>query len=68
LRHGSTAPPRPSRRSPSSQAAPHLGNVEEGGDGAIGVSGSSVENDDIVAKAGVAVISVTDLPEHPWRT
>ena len=36
--------------------------------GAIGVSGSSVENDDSVAKAGAAVIGVTDLPEHPWRT
>jgi len=36
--------------------------------GAIGVSGSSVENDDHVARAGAAVIGVTDLPEHPWRT
>ena len=36
--------------------------------GAIGVSGSSVENDDCVAKAGVEAIGVTDLPEHPWRT
>lgn len=36
--------------------------------GAIGVSGSSVENDDLVARAGAAVIGVTDLPEHPWRT
>jgi len=36
--------------------------------GAIGVSGSSVENDHQVAKAGVKVIGVTDLPEHPWRT
>ena len=36
--------------------------------GAIGVSGSSVENDHLVAKAGVEVIGVTDLPEHPWRT
>lgn len=36
--------------------------------GAIGVSGSSVENDDLVAKAGVEVIGVSDLPEHPWRT
>ena len=36
--------------------------------GAIGVSGSSVENDHEVAKAGVEVIGVTDLPEHPWRT
>ena len=36
--------------------------------GAIGVSGSSVENDHQVAKAGVEVIGVTDLPAHPWRT
>ena len=36
--------------------------------GAVGVSGSSVENDHAVAQAGVAVVSVSDLPEHPWRT
>ena len=36
--------------------------------GAIGVSGSSVENDHQVAKAGVEVIGLTDLPSHPWRT
>ncbi len=36
--------------------------------GAIGVSGSSVENDHSVALAGVEVIGVSDLPEHPWRT
>ena len=36
--------------------------------GAIGVSGSSVENDHIVAAAGVKVIGVSDLPAHPWRT
>jgi len=36
--------------------------------GAIGVSGSSVENDHAVAQAGVATIGVSDLPEHPWRT
>lgn len=36
--------------------------------GAMGVSGSTVENDHIVAKAGVETIGVTDLPEHPWRT
>ncbi|PKM11592.1 MAG: glycolate utilization protein [Gammaproteobacteria bacterium HGW-Gammaproteobacteria-3] len=36
--------------------------------GAIGVSGSSVENDHQVARAGVAVIGLSDLPEHPWRT
>jgi uncharacterized protein GlcG (DUF336 family) len=36
--------------------------------GAIGVSGSSVENDHQVAKTGVNVIGVSDLPSHPWRT
>lgn len=36
--------------------------------GAIGVSGSSVENDNEVAKAGVAILGVAELPEHPWRT
>jgi len=36
--------------------------------GGIGVSGSSVENDHLVAKAGVEVIGLCDLPEHPWRT
>jgi uncharacterized protein GlcG (DUF336 family) len=36
--------------------------------GAIGVSGSSVENDHVVAEAGVKVIGVSDLPAHPWRT
>lgn len=36
--------------------------------GAIGVSGSSVENDHEVAKAGAKVLGVTDIPEHPWRT
>ena len=36
--------------------------------GAVGVSGSSVENDHQVAKAGVEVIGVSDLPAHPWRT
>ncbi len=36
--------------------------------GAIGVSGSSVENDHRVAKAGVDVIGLSDLPSHPWRT
>jgi uncharacterized protein GlcG (DUF336 family) len=36
--------------------------------GAIGVSGSSVENDHAVAQAGVAVVGVCDLPAHPWRT
>jgi len=36
--------------------------------GGIGVSGSSVENDHIVAKAGVDGVGLSDLPEHPWRT
>ena len=36
--------------------------------GAIGVSGSTVENDEAVAKAGVDVLGVAELPEHPWRT
>jgi len=36
--------------------------------GAIGVSGSSVENDHQVAKAGVDVVGLADLPSHPWRT
>ncbi len=36
--------------------------------GAIDVSGSSVENDEAVAQAGVDVLGVAELPEHPWRT
>ena len=36
--------------------------------GAIGVSGSSVENDHAVAQAGVDVLGVSILPAHPWRT
>jgi uncharacterized protein GlcG (DUF336 family) len=36
--------------------------------GAIGVSGSSVENDHKVAEAGAKVLGVSELPEHPWRT
>ena len=36
--------------------------------GAIGVSGSTVEIDHAVAEAGVKVLGVTELPEHPWRT
>lgn len=36
--------------------------------GAVGVSGSTVENDNAVAEAGVKVVGVSDLPEHPWRT
>lgn len=36
--------------------------------GAVGVSGSSVDNDHAVASAGVATLGVAELPEHPWRT
>jgi uncharacterized protein GlcG (DUF336 family) len=36
--------------------------------GAIGVSGSAVENDHAVAEAGVKVLGASELPEHPWRT
>ena len=36
--------------------------------GPMGVSGSTVENDHLVAKAGVEAIGVHDIPEHPWRT
>jgi uncharacterized protein GlcG (DUF336 family) len=36
--------------------------------GAVGVSGSAVENDHLVAEAGVKVVGVSDLPAHPWRT
>jgi uncharacterized protein GlcG (DUF336 family) len=36
--------------------------------GAIGVSGSSVDNDHQVAKTGAEAIGVSDLPAHPWRT
>ena len=36
--------------------------------GAIGVSGDSVENDHIVAQAGVDIIGVCKVPKHPWRT
>ncbi len=36
--------------------------------GAIGVSGSTVENDETVAKAGAEAIGISDLPAHPWRT
>ncbi len=35
--------------------------------GAIGVSGSSVENDHQVAKAAVEVVGICDMPSHPWR-
>jgi uncharacterized protein GlcG (DUF336 family) len=33
--------------------------------GAIGVSGDTVENDDLVAQAGVNVAGVCDVPKHP---
>jgi uncharacterized protein GlcG (DUF336 family) len=36
--------------------------------GAIGSSGSSVENDQLVAAAGVAALGAYPLPSHPWRT
>jgi uncharacterized protein GlcG (DUF336 family) len=36
--------------------------------GAVGPSGSTVENDHTVAEAAVKVLGVTELPEHPWRT
>ncbi|KAB1075188.1 GlcG/HbpS family heme-binding protein [Methylobacterium planeticum] len=36
--------------------------------GAIGVSGSTVENDHTVAEAGASAIGATELPDHPWRT
>ena len=36
--------------------------------GAIGVSGSSVENDHLVATAGVEALGSSTLPAHPWRT
>ena len=36
--------------------------------GAIGVSGSSVENDHAVATAGAKALGSTELPAHPWRT
>ena len=44
--------------------------VDEDGEmsGAIGVSGSSVDNDDAVALAGAKAVGDTELPEHPWRT
>ena len=34
--------------------------------GAIGVSGSSVENDHAVAEAGVKVLGVSELRDHPF--
>lgn len=36
--------------------------------GAVGVSGSTVDDDHAIAEAAVAPIGVTRIPEHPWRT
>ena len=36
--------------------------------GAVGVSGDTVENDNIVAKAGANVAGMCDVAVHPWRT
>ncbi len=36
--------------------------------GAIGVSGGTVENDHLVAQAGVKIAGICNLPKHPWRT
>lgn len=36
--------------------------------GAIGVSGSAVENDHKVAEAGCKAVGASEIPEHPWRT
>lgn len=36
--------------------------------GAIGVSGSSVDNDHAVATAGAKALGTWELPAHPWRT
>ena len=36
--------------------------------GAVGVSGSTVENGHAVAEAGVKPVGVSKLPAHPWRT
>ncbi|RXF74148.1 GlcG/HbpS family heme-binding protein [Hansschlegelia zhihuaiae] len=36
--------------------------------GAIGVSGSSVDNDHTVATAGAKALGTWELPAHPWRT
>ena len=36
--------------------------------GETGVGGDTVENDHIVAQAGVNVAGVCDIPKHPWRT
>ncbi len=36
--------------------------------GAIGVSGTSVENDHAVALAGCKSVGASEIPAHPWRT
>ncbi|WP_254509276.1 GlcG/HbpS family heme-binding protein [Anatilimnocola floriformis] len=36
--------------------------------GAIGVSGSTVDNDLRVATVGAMAIGSTEVPEHPWRS
>ena len=36
--------------------------------GAVGVCGDTVENDNIVAKAGANVAGMCDVAVHPWRT
>ena len=36
--------------------------------GAVGVSGDTVENDNIVATAGANVAGMCDVAKHPWRT
>lgn len=36
--------------------------------GAVGVSGDTVENDHLVAKAGAEMVGNCDVSTHPWRT
>ena len=36
--------------------------------GAIGVSGSTIENDHLVAYAALEALDLTDIPDHPKRT
>jgi uncharacterized protein GlcG (DUF336 family) len=36
--------------------------------GAIGVSGSTIENDHLVAYAALEALDLTDMPDHPKRT
>lgn len=44
--------------------------VDENGilTGAIGASGSTVDDDEAVARAGAETVGVCELPAHPWRT